>query len=631
MQDKEKVFGGSLVSAGGVVLLLLILILVNLIFARTNLRWDATQDQLYSLSSGTRQILTDLTEDVTIKVFYSKGNPNIPVNIKTYARRMIDFLFEYEYQSKGKIRIEIFDPVIDSEEEEWAQKYGIEGIDLPTGERIYFGLVVMAADQEETIAMMDPTDENHLEYDITRMVARVQSPKNLKIGIISGLPIFGSRPAQFGMPNPSRFMSPWLFISELKKTYNVEEISLSSKTVGADVDLLILVHPKGLSETLQYAVDQYVLSGRNVIVFADPLAVMDASPDRTGASSLKKLFTAWGVTMDRSKVLIDMNNSTRLMTSGTRPEDNPLWLSLGPESFNPSDIITANLETILLPVAGVIKKIPESGFEYEPLLQSSVNSALTDSFKARYSTDEIRRDFTSSNEKYDLAVKIRGVFKTAFPEGKPTDDDENPQGHDDEPLDKMTAVTEKSLINGNAKSAIIIVADADMLFDGYYVHKQNFLGFDISRIFNDNLNFLLNAGEMLVGSEELISIRSRGKFERPFTRVQALEEKAQAKWLIREQELVRQVEATNQRLRQLELQKDSSQNFIISQAQETEIKKFQQEKQRINKELKDVRRNLRVNIESLGNRVKFVNIFLMPLLISITGIIYGLYKRRKAQ
>ena len=631
MQDKEKVFGGSLVSAGGAVLLLLILILANLIFARTNLRWDATQDQLYSLSNGTRQILNDLTEDVTIKVFYSKSNPNIPVNIKTYARRMIDFLFEYEYQSKGKLRIEIFDPAIDSEEEEWAQKYGIEGIDLPTGERIYFGLVVMAADQEETIAMMDPTDENHLEYDITRMVARVQSPKKLKIGIISGLPIFGSRPEQFGMLNPSRSMSPWLFISELKKTYNVEEIILTSKTVGADVDLLILVHPKGLSETLQYAVDQYVLSGRNVIVLADPLSVMDASPGRTGASSLKKLFTAWGVTMDSSKVLIDMNNSTKLMASGNRPEDNPLWLSLGPESFNPSDIITANLETMLLPVAGAIKKIPESGFEYEPLLQSSVNSALADSFKARSSTDEIRRDFAPSNEKYDLAVKIRGVFKTAFPEGKPTDDDENPQGHDDEPLDKMTTVTEKSLINGNAKSAVIIIADADMLFDGYYVHKQNFLGFDISRIFNDNLNFLLNASEILVGGEELISIRSRGKFERPFTRVQALEEKAQAKWLIREQELIRKVETTNQRLRQLEQQKDSSQKFIISQVQETEIKEFQQEKQRINKELKDVRRKLRVNIESLGNRVKFINIFLMPLLISIMGIIYGLYRRRKAQ
>ena len=631
MQDKEKVFGGSLVSAGGAVLLLLILILANLIFARTNLRWDATQDQLYSLSNGTRQILNDLTEDVTIKVFYSKSNPNIPVNIKTYARRMIDFLFEYEYQSKGKLRIEIFDPAIDSEEEEWAQKYGIEGIDLPTGERIYFGLVVMAADQEETIAMMDPTDENHLEYDITRMVARVQSPKKLKIGIISGLPIFGSRPEQFGMLNPSRSMSPWLFISELKKTYNVDEISLSSKTVGADVDLLILVHPKGLSATLQYAVDQYVLSGRNVIVLADPLSVMDASPGRTGASSLKKLFTAWGVTMDSSKVLIDMNNSTKLMASGNRPEDNPLWLSLGPESFNPSDIITANLETMLLPVAGAIKKIPESGFEYEPLLQSSVNSALADSFKARSSTDEIRRDFAPSNEKYDLAVKIRGVFKTAFPEGKPTDDDENPQGHDDEPLDKMTTVTEKSLINGNAKSAVIIIADADMLFDGYYVHKQNFLGFDISRIFNDNLNFLLNASEILVGGEELISIRSRGKFERPFTRVQALEEKAQAKWLIREQELIRKVETTNQRLRQLEQQKDSSQKFIISQVQETEIKEFQQEKQRINKELKDVRRKLRVNIESLGNRVKFINIFLMPLLISIMGIIYGLYRRRKAQ
>jgi ABC-type uncharacterized transport system involved in gliding motility auxiliary subunit len=631
MQDKEKVFSGSLVSAGGAVLLLVILVLVNLIFARTNLRWDATQDKMYSLSSGTRQILSNLTEDVTIKLFYSKSNPNIPVNIKTYARRMIDFLSEYEYQSKGKIQIEVYDPVIDSEEEEWAQKYGIEGIDLPTGQRIYFGLVVTATDQEETIAMMDPSDENHLEYDITRMVARVQSPKNLKVGIISGLPIFGSRPAQFGMQNPSRFMSPWLFISELKKNYNVEEISLTAETIGAEVDLLILVHPKGLNATLQYAVDQYVLSGRNVIVFADPLAVMDGSPDRTGAMSLKKLFTAWGITLDGFKVLIDMNNSTRLMASNNRPEDNPLWLSLGPEAFNPNDIITANLETMLLPVAGVIKKIPESGFEYEPLLQSSVNSALTDSFKARASNDEIRRDFTPSDKKYDLAVKVRGVFKTAFPEGKPVDKEKNQQGNDDASSDKTEAVSAKSLVNGNAKSTIIVVADADMLFDGYYVHKQNFLGFDISRIFNDNLNFLLNASEMLVGGEDLISIRSRGKFERPFERVRALEDKAQAKWFVREQDLVREVEATNQRLRQLEQQKDSSQKFIISQAQEAEIKKFQQEKQRINKELKDVRRKLRANIESLGNRIKFINIMLMPLLISIAGIIYGLHKRRKAQ
>jgi len=177
---------------------------------------------------------------------------------------------------------------------------------------------------------------------------------------------------------------------------------------------------------------------------------------------------------------------------------------------------------------------------------------------------------------------------------------------------------------------IVVVADSDLLYDGYYLSRQNLLGFTISNMFNDNLNFLLNSCEMLTGNPALIGIRSRGTFERPFTRVQELERKAQDRWLDQEQALVRQVEATNEKLRLLEQQKDAGQQAILSEEQEREIQRFQEEKIKINKELKTVRRNLRADIEQLGSTVKFVNIFLVPLLIGIGGIVYAITRRRKA-
>lgn len=626
MSDKKKGLRKTLFSAGGLILILLILVLVNIIFSRVNLRWDTTEDKLFSLSESTKKIISKLDEDVTIKVFCSKDIVNIPLHIKNYAHRMLDFLSEYEYYSSGKVSIEVYNPVIDSEEEEWAQKYGIKDINLSTGDTLYFGLVAMAADQEETIKYLDPAREKHLEYDITRIITRVQTSKKKKIGIISGFPVFGQSQ---NMPNRFQRTPPWLFVTELKKTYDVSNISLSSETIDSDIDLLIIVHPKVLSEKLQYAVDQYVLRGGNVILFSDPLAIMDTTPGQSQASIPEKLLTAWGVKMDSTKVVVDFDYSTRLMTGQNQVENSPLWISLQPESFNSENIITGKLESMLLPIAGAIQKIPQSGLEYEPLLQSSTNASLVEGLMVRFGVSEIRRIFKPSNKNFDLAASIRGVFKTAFPNGRPETDKNDSQDNKQNSSSETVKSIHNHLNAGEKNSTLIIIADADLLFDNYYVKKQNFLGLNISSVFNDNLNFLLNATEMLTGNQELINIRSGGRFERPFTRVQELEKSAQARWLATEQELVRKVEETNQKLRELEQQKDATQQFIISEKQEAEIQIFKQEKLRINKELKKVRRNLRADIESLGSAVKFINIFLMPLLVSMAGIFYALYKRKK--
>jgi ABC-type uncharacterized transport system involved in gliding motility auxiliary subunit len=630
MSEKKQGFGfgKSLYSAGGAALVLLILIFINAIVSQANLRWDATEDNLYSLSEGTREILSDMEQDVTIKVFYSEDNVNVPVHIKTYARRMLDFLSEYEYYSDGRVRVETYNPEPDSEAEDWARKYGIEPINIPAGDRLYFGLVAVAADQEEVIPSLDPTREAHLEYDITRLVSRLQSPTKPRIGIISDLPVFGSPP--MGMMQ-QQGREPWLYVEELRKSFDVEQIGGAGDPLSPDdYDLVILHYAKNAAPALLYAVDQYVLAGGDLVVFADPFSVSDSAPGQPGqvqSAIPATLLPAWGVAMEENKVVVDFDYATRLRNQQNQVENNPVWLSVGPEGFNSDEIITAELESMLLPAAGAITKLEDAACDYEPLIRSSKNSALTESFRAQFDARGLRQDFNPTVDQYDLAVRIQGTFKTAFPDGKPAGDEPGTEGASDD--DAETAG--EGLKEGAERAIIILVADADLLFDNFYVNQQNLFGFQIAQVFNDNLNFLLNAAEMLTGSESLISIRSRGKFERPFTRVEELEKKARSRWLAREQELVRKVEETNRKLRQLEGQKDPSQEFIVSEKQEAEIEKFQEEKRRIQQELKRVRRNLRADIEALGTKLKFVNIFLVPLLVSFAGLGYALYRRKQGR
>jgi ABC-type uncharacterized transport system involved in gliding motility auxiliary subunit len=622
MAAKKQTVQKTLFSAGGVLLLLVILVLVNVVFARVVVRYDATADDLYSLSDGTRQILRELEMPVTIKVFYTEDLPNLPNSLKSFAGRALDFLQEYEALSEGRVTIERYNPKIDSEEEEWAVKYGLRGMDLPTGDRIFFGLVALAADQEEAMPFIDPAREAHLEYDLTRMISRIQTAKKLKIGVVTGLPIFGAPPMQqFG---GQQGMQPWLFLTELRKTYAVEQIQPTAGDIAADTDLLILFHPKNLGDQLLYAIDQYVLKGGNLIAYVDPMSLMEDPRRGPSPSWPQKLFDAWGLEMDTGKVVIDYNYATRLRNQNNQPETNPMWLSLGPQAFNSEDIVTAELESALMPLAGAIKAKADSPHTVEPLLTSSANAALVESFKHSLPVDVLRRDFKPAAEPFNLAVKVTGKFKSAFPDGAP--EKTKTEGEADK---KEAAETPPGLTEASETATLFVFADSDMLYDGYYVSRQSFLGMEIANIFNDNLNLLLNASEMLTGSDALIGIRSRGSFERPFLRVKALEQKAQAKWLDREQELVRRVEATNQKLRAIESRKDESQKAILSPEQEAEIAKFQQEKMRINRELKLVRRNLRSEIDALGRTLKVINIFLMPVLVSLVGIAYALYRRRK--
>ncbi len=588
------------------VLVAAVVILVNMVAAPVNLRWDVTADRIYSFSDGTLKILEKIRHPVTLRLFYSSHAIHLPLHLKNYARRVIDMLGEYQKAGAGKVKIEIYDPRPDSDVQEWAERFGIEGFNLPGGQKAYFGLTALAADQEETIPFLDPSREAHLEYDITRIISRVQSAERKTIAVVSALPVFGGPSAGFGAPPSLR--QPWMFIQELRKSYTVLKVDPGRKELPSGTDLLLLFHPKAVSQELLESIDRFARGGGRILAFLDPVCLLDNPQTSMASSDLGGLLKKWGIGFDPKKIVADLDHPTQVRVSDSRSESNPLWISASGRAFNRHEPITGQLEEMLLPVAGSFKVDSRSGLKATDLIVSGKAAALVEGFKYGFDAETLRKDLKPNAGPLSLALKVSGRLPA---EGS------------------LTAGKEKAI--KSAPATMVLVADADMLYDGYYVAKQNFMGYTITRVFNDNLNFLLNACELLTGSRDLVAIRSRGRFTRPFTKVEELAKKARQKWLNREQELARAAAEANRKLQQLERQKELARQTIISQAQQEEIRRFQEEKQRIDKELKIVRRNLRADIDNLGRMVKLINLVLMPLLVALAGIGYSLYQNRKAQ
>lgn len=617
----------------GVLIVLAILIAVNVIVSNLRTRVDLTEENLYTLSDGTRNVLDQLDRRVTLKLFFSRSEPSVPVQLKSYADQVADLLQEYREVAGSKIKIEQYDPEPDSDAEEWAQKYGIEGQQIGImGPVIYFGLVVVAGDDEDLVPALDPRTQQMLEYNLTRTIYRVTHPQKPVIGVMSALPILG-RSAQPMMPGqPPEQAQAWVSFNDLRRDYTLREVAPTAGRIDDEISALIVVHPKELSPQTRYAIDQFVLGGGRLMAFVDPLCMADmenqapASPYQrpSTSSDLPDLFRAWGVGYNPSEVVADMSAATRVRGAGNRIEDSLVWLSLGPSHVNRDDILTTQLENLLLPFAGAFTDQTGDELSFTPLMTSSQESGTVNAMSAQFGGDALRRQFRKGATALPLAVRLSGTFTTAFPAGTP----ETVDGEDvTEAGPKDAGEDATSLPSG--QSAIILVADVDLLTDRFCVQPMNFFGMQGHQPINDNLNFLANGVEQLGGSSDLIGIRSRGTFNRPFDRVQALEQQARDEWQVREQELTHSLQETQQQLREMQTQKDGDQRFILSTQQQAAIERFREREIEIKHQLKEVRKNLRHDIEMLGMWVKTINIAVMPLLVAVGGIWYGLARRKK--
>ena len=614
----SKKFMSSLV---GVLALLVILVIINVIAAKVYFRADVTEDKIYSLSRGTRAMLTNLTEDVTLKFFYSSSLSDLPPGIKLYANRVKDLLKEYQNNGGGSITVEYYDPKLDSDEEEWAQKYGVAANPINPmvyDELLYFGLVAESLDQTATLPILDPKRERYLEYDVSQLIYRVLHPEKKTIGVISSLEVTGSQGPAY-MMSPQKKKDPWVIIQELKKIYTVINISTNVAVIENDIDILLVIHPKNSSSSLQYAIDQYVMNGGKTVFFVDPFCTVDQTASGMGypvpgSSDLNQLFNAWGLTVPKEMIVADLDNSTTIAVGQNRAEKSPIWITASGDMFNQNEISSADLGTMILPVIGHIEAETNDAISIVTLVDSSTNAMAMSTYAARTSAASIKRQFVSAGKKFNFAVKAQGTFTTAFPNGQPG-----------------TTNTVDQVKATSSPNTCVIVADVDMLADQFNIQQMNVLGMRTFQRFNNNHDFVFNVIDQLVGDENLISIRSRANTERPFTVVQELERRAQDKYLVKEKELAAKYDQARQRLAELQAQKDESQKLIVTDQQRQEIEQWQNQRIEISRELKEVRKNLTRDKESLGVRLKVYNIVLMPVIVCLFGIGLAIYRHYKVK
>jgi len=637
--------GGSLVA---LIAVFAILVFVNVLAHNVRIRADLTEQKLYTLGAGSRTIIAKLAEEghqVSLKFFVSQ-NPEMPIRLRNFAMRVADFLKEYEIVSGGNIEVEQFDPKPDSEAEDDALRLGIEGQPVNLGVSIYLGLVAVAGAQIETIPFLSPAGEQRLEYDITRTIYRATHPEKPRVGIMTELPVMGDGGLPFAMPGQPRppERPAWVMFSNLERDFETEEISTSAEEIDPEIDVLVIVHPKDLSEKTVFAIDQYLLGGGNILAFVDPQCQQDPGSSPEGppsfgsrpkrASDLNRLIQAWGIRQETDKFVCDYSAITRVRSASGGIEDSPVFLSLDRSNVNADDMITAGVDSMLIPLATSFSGEGAEGLTVTPLLHSSEESAMVGSMMAMMGSDAIRRSFKKGLKNLNLAVRVQGTFKTAFPEGAPKSAEEDePEPEGEEPDKKAEEEPEKEwLKESTGPSTVILVGDVDMLHDSAWVQEVNIgFGMRARQQFTDNFVFFQGALEQLAGSKDLMNVRSRGTFDRPFDKVKELEDKAQAEWLEKERALQEQLDSTQQRLNELQAKKDQTQRFIISPEQQREIERFRKEKSRIQAELKQVRRALRRDIERLGMWLKIINILAMPFVVAMGGVGFAVYRRSRTK
>ena len=622
---KSKKFFGLVT----LVLILVIVVAVNTILAALSARVDLTAEQLYTLSPGSKAVLAKLDQKVTLKFFFSESAKDMPPSLKTYAEQVRDLLGEYERAGKGNVVIETYDPKQDSDEEEWAVKYGVEPQQAnPFGAPIYFGLVVTCGTQEQTIPGFDPRMESTLENEITRHITRVVWPERPVVGVLSSIPgVLGEQMNPMMMQMRRRPSPGWIAFAELKKDYDLREIAPDAESIDPDVKALVVIHPKNLSEKTLFAIDQFVIKGGRLIACVDPFSFkdMEASSQQQqnpmmqmggqgGPSTLGKLFEKWGISFDTTKCVADDQAAVQMRGRNGAVVTDATVLELGKANIA-KDVLTAGISQLIIPYAGALEFTPSEGLEFTPILTSSTNNAcLVDASMLQMGPEAIRGQIKPDGVRRTLAGRLTGTFKTAFPKG---------------PDWKEGSTNAVPTVVESGKGFVFLFADADFLSNEACVEMVNTLFGQQAVLRGDNLSLFSNIIEQFAGREELIGLRSRGPSDRPFEVVRNLRAEAEKKFRAKAEELQAKLNETSKKLNELLQGKRGTDRQLVSQELESAIGEARREKAKTQKELKNVRKELNADIENLGFRLKTINICLVPLLVILFGIFRALLRRKR--
>ena len=648
--------GGRTYTIGGIVLAVAAFLALNMFAnqALTRFRLDLTEQRLFTLSEGTRNILGTIDEPVTLRLYVSRSLASRLPSISGYVARVRDLLQEYEYAADGKIILTVIDPEPFSEEEDRAVAYGLSGLPLLDGEStFYFGLVgTNTLDDQEVIPRFTPDREEFLEYDVTKMIHTLAQASRPVIGLLSGLPLDGQSQQAMMMGRPPQ---PWLILERMDELFEVRHLSpLSLERVEEDVDVLMVVHPKRLSDTVRYAIDQFVVGGGHALVFVDPNAEADMNPTvpglppLPGKSELEDLLAAWGLELDTTRTVGDMQIGADVQAQmGDRVATirYPMWINVPSPLLNREDVVTAELGNLTFGTAGALVTVPDAGLTVSPLAMTTPSGAglvETEMVGPMADIERLVREFRPDGTSYVLAARVGGKAASAFPDGPPlpnTADEGAGEGQEPGEGEGEAAAAESGSEGSEApvepvpnhldegEIHVIVVGDTDFLQDQFWVQRQNVFGQSIPIPISANGSFVINALDNLTGSGDLIGIRSRGRFLRPFTVVNELRQDAELRFREKEKELLQRLEETEARLS--ELRTGDGDEIVLTEDQRNAIVEFTKQRVRIRRELRDVRHSLREDIETLEASLKFINIGLVPIVIGIGGLLAGLHRLRR--
>lgn len=616
-------------STGGVAALVVILIAANFLLGSFNARMDLTQGSVYTLSQGTKSILGKLEAPVKIRLYFSQSSSTVPVGLKTFAKRVEDLLREFERAGGGKVIIERLNPEPDSEAEDSAALDGIEGQLTNTQEKFYLGLAVSFLDQKAALPVLAPDREQLLEYDITRAITRVASTAKPVVGIMSALPVLGRPLNPMLKQQPTE---PWVLATELQNIFTVKKVELNAEKIPDDIKVLLVIHPRDVSETTEYALDQFILRGGKMIAFLDSYAYFDQQPDMqnplggnaAGQSTFYRLLKHWGLGMEMGKVVGDLTYA-----SGAGPRILPTLLSLSADALNKDDVVMSQLGTMLVPFSSAFTGKPAEGLTQTVLAQSSPNAMLVDLIIATLSGEPSTRGFQPAGTPYPLAIRLTGKFKTAFPEGKPKPYAPPAKARQEADAKADEPKGEPQLKESAQENSVVLVSDVDLLTDGAAVEVQEVFGQRLIVPRNGNLNFAQSLVEQVSGDFDLTKLRSRAAFTRPLTVIQQMESRAQQSYLGKIKELEDNLQQTQEKLTALQKGRAGAQSTLMSPEQQAEVENFKKKTIETRRDLKELRKNLRVESEQLQFWTKVVNIGLVPLLVTLLGLGLALARRRR--
>lgn len=634
----------ALLTGTGLIAAFAVFFAVNIIVNQglRDTRIDLTQARLYTLSDGTRNVLKAIPEPITLRLFFSEKLAGNAPQLKQYGIRVRELLERYAALSGGRLRLEVIDPEPFTEAEDRAVQAGLQGANLPGGQ-FYFGLVATnTLDQQQTIPFFQAEKEQFLEYELTKLVYGLSNPKKPTVGILGSLPLeFGPGGMMAAMRGQSQ---PYLILDQIKQFFDVKMLDATKpEEIDEKLGVLVLAHPKDLSPQAQYAVDQYVLKGGRLIVFADPYSeTMAAMPNpMTGqpmpggdqSSLLPELFKAWGVEVVPGKFVADLTLAQRVQTGRSGPAavvDYIPWLAIPGERLSREDVVTADLTQINAASMGAVRKLDGATTTLTPLITSSNQAMLMDAsdLQGDPNPQALAEKFKPTGETYALAARISGPARTAFPNGAPPSDQPAAEKKDgDKPAEQKASGPQ--VMESARPINVLLVTDADLLDDRFWVRNQQMFGQNLYVPIAANADFLVNAIDNMSGSGDLIGLRSRGRSQRPFELIDNMRRQAEQQFLARQKALEQKLEATQKQLADLQSKTQEQSNALLSAEQQAAMDAFRDDLLNTRRELRGVQRELNRDIEGLQLLVKFINIGLMPLLAALVAVGLAIVWRRR--